>query len=194
MGFKTFLAGNPLAAADLNNFLMAQAVIGCTSGTHPASPQQGMVIYETDTDLFKYWNGSAWEGPGVWVAYTPSWTSSGTTPTLGNGTLTGSWTQIDKTVHGRIKLTIGSTTNGGTGAWSFSVPTARGTNESLDAAGVAFLNQGVSNRYSGTTQETSSVAFAVLVSGSITNALGVGVPVAYAAGHTLAVHFTYEAA
>ena len=31
-----------------------------TSSTRPASPIEGQVIYETDTDLFKVWSGTAW--------------------------------------------------------------------------------------------------------------------------------------
>jgi hypothetical protein len=32
----------------------------CTSTTRPSSPYDGQVIYETDTDLVKAWNGSTW--------------------------------------------------------------------------------------------------------------------------------------
>lgn len=32
----------------------------CTSTTRPTSPYEGMVIYETDTDLAYVWSGSAW--------------------------------------------------------------------------------------------------------------------------------------
>lgn len=32
----------------------------CTSSTRPASPYEGQVIYETDTDRTLVWNGSAW--------------------------------------------------------------------------------------------------------------------------------------
>lgn len=32
----------------------------CTSSTRPASPFEGQVIYETDTDFMKVYNGSAW--------------------------------------------------------------------------------------------------------------------------------------
>lgn len=63
MAYKTFTSGSTLPASDLNTYLMNQAVIVCTSGTHPGSPPTGQVIYETDLDLFKYWNGSAWKTP-----------------------------------------------------------------------------------------------------------------------------------
>lgn len=32
----------------------------CTSTTRPASPYEGQMIYETDTDMMAVWNGSAW--------------------------------------------------------------------------------------------------------------------------------------
>lgn len=67
MGYKTFLAGNPLAAADVMAYLMNQENIVCTSGTRPTSPPQGMVIYETDTDTWLYCSnatGPIWNAPG----------------------------------------------------------------------------------------------------------------------------------
>ena len=32
----------------------------CTSTTRPSAPFEGMMIYETDTDMVALWNGSAW--------------------------------------------------------------------------------------------------------------------------------------
>ena len=32
----------------------------CTSSTRPATPYEGQMIYETDTDKVLVWNGSAW--------------------------------------------------------------------------------------------------------------------------------------
>lgn len=57
-GFKTFTAGSVLTAADVNNYLMKQSVIVCTSGTRPSSPEEGETIYETDTDTILVYNGS----------------------------------------------------------------------------------------------------------------------------------------
>ncbi len=36
------------------------AVTVCTSGTRPADPTEGQVIYETDTDSYYGWRGSMW--------------------------------------------------------------------------------------------------------------------------------------
>lgn len=37
----------------------------CTSGTHPGAPTEGDQIYETDTDMEKIYDGSAWRTFGV---------------------------------------------------------------------------------------------------------------------------------
>lgn len=74
MAFKIFAGGATLPAADLNDYLMEQSIIVCTSGTRPSSPAEGWTIYETDTDLYKMYSGSAWVTlvqPGAWTTYTP---------------------------------------------------------------------------------------------------------------------------
>ncbi|HET7486830.1 MAG TPA: hypothetical protein VFJ85_02810 [Acidimicrobiales bacterium] len=63
MPIRTFVAGETLTAANVNAYLMQQSVITCTSGTRPASPVQGMVIYETDTDKVWAYNGTTWALP-----------------------------------------------------------------------------------------------------------------------------------
>lgn len=60
MAYKTFADGDVLTAADVNNYLMRQSVIVCTSGTRPTSPAEGMVIYETDTDTYQGYTGAVW--------------------------------------------------------------------------------------------------------------------------------------
>lgn len=64
-GLHTFTVGEVLTAANVNNYLMKQTTIVCTSGTRPGSPVQGMVIFETDTGLVSIYNGT------VWVNVTP---------------------------------------------------------------------------------------------------------------------------
>jgi hypothetical protein len=72
MGFKTFTA-TTLTAADVNDYLMEQAVISCTAATRP-TPAEGMTIWETDTDRIMYYNGTGWvilDEPRV--TWTPTW-------------------------------------------------------------------------------------------------------------------------
>ncbi|MGW4426387.1 hypothetical protein [Streptosporangium sp. NPDC004631] len=72
MAFKDFAVGEILTSSDVDTYLMRQVVIGCTSSTRPASPSQGMHIYETDTNKTLRYTGSVWEELGaVWKTYTP---------------------------------------------------------------------------------------------------------------------------
>lgn len=67
----------------------------------------------------------------AWVAYTPTWASTGTAVALGNGTITGRWLRVGKTMHAcEMILTLGSTSTVGTGSYTFSLPTIllNGTN------------------------------------------------------------------
>jgi hypothetical protein len=55
----------------LSSVLGAQSLVRpgvCTSSTRPASPFEGQVIYETDTDLVQVYNGSGWKALGRMVA------------------------------------------------------------------------------------------------------------------------------
>lgn len=57
----------------LSSVLGAQSLVRpgvCTSSTRPASPFEGQVIYETDTDLVQVYNGSGWKSLGRMVAST----------------------------------------------------------------------------------------------------------------------------
>lgn len=59
MAFKTFADLDVLFAADVNTYLMKQAVIVCTTGTRPASPVSGMTIWQTDNLRYAVY-GTAW--------------------------------------------------------------------------------------------------------------------------------------
>jgi len=57
--------------------------------------------------------------------YTPTWTATGGTPTIGNGTLTGKYAVINNWCVGEIKMTLGSTSSfSGTNEWRWSLPVA----------------------------------------------------------------------
>ena len=63
-GYKTWAADDVLAAADLNSYLMAQAVprFADTSTRAGAilSPAEGQLTYRIDAEVFEQWNGTAW--------------------------------------------------------------------------------------------------------------------------------------
>lgn len=109
MAYKTFTAGEVLTASDLNSYLMKQSVIVCTAATRPSGPNEGMTIYETDTDQMLTYSGSAWVPAvriGAWSSYTPTLTNW----TVGDGTFTTKYTQIGSLVHYQGRFTVGSTT------------------------------------------------------------------------------------
>lgn len=99
----------------------------CTSTTRPtgASLYAGLEIYETDTASVLIYDGTGWiilaEPP---ASYTCTWSSSGTAPTLGNGTLTATRSRANGNCTVAISLTIGSTSTMGTGNYRFSMPVA----------------------------------------------------------------------
>lgn len=63
-------------------------------------------------------------GPVVtdWIAYTPVWSSGGTPPTLGNGGIGGFYRRIGDSLHCRARISFGTTSTKGTGAYSMSIP------------------------------------------------------------------------
>jgi hypothetical protein len=131
------------------------------------------------------------ELPPVWVSYTPVWTAEGVTqPTLGNGSLTGRYVQIGKTVHMKLRLVFGSTTVvAGTSTWYFTLPVAAA---SADWSGPAvILDAGTDNKLG-----AAAVIDATRVSivGEGINVVADGVPMAWATSDQLKFNLTYEAA
>ena len=94
--------------------------------TSPVSIPVGHVLLAADFDAYENLTG-------VWQSYTPAWTSSGTAPSLGNGTLTGAYFQAGKLVHVRTVLTMGSTTTFGTGTYRLSLPVGAKGDSLIDA-------------------------------------------------------------
>lgn len=93
----------------------------CTTTTRPSSPSEGWLTYETDSDLYMFYDGSSWNifatlAPVPFNA--PTWTNL----TVGNGTVETSYTVSP----GRICTWRGSidfgTTTSISGAVTVSVP------------------------------------------------------------------------
>lgn len=61
--------------------------------------------------------------PG-WTSYSPTWASSGTSPSIGNGTISGRYRRAANSdlVFVEIRQTWGSTTSNGTGVWNWTLP------------------------------------------------------------------------
>ena len=126
MGYKQWSAGDVLTAADINAYLMNQAVIVCTSGTRPSSPVEGMTIAETDTDRILTYDGTNWQvvayyGDGE--SYTPALLGSTTNPTMGTPTVLGRyWRRGSRRVDVHIWIKIGAGFSAGSGAYAVTLP------------------------------------------------------------------------
>jgi hypothetical protein len=62
-GFKTFVTGEVLTAADTNGYLMQGTWVFANAAARDAavtSPQEGNMCYLKDTDAVQYYSGSAW--------------------------------------------------------------------------------------------------------------------------------------
>lgn len=123
------------------------------------------------------------------VAYSPALSSGGTAPTLGNGTLTGKFSRSGGQVRAVINLTIGSTTNLGSGDLRFSLPTPR-SDATIETVGRARLQLGAT-QYFADGDIPGIVGYVRLFrdgSGSVTATS----PGTFAAGDTIRMGFTYN--
>ena len=67
LGFKTFVTGDVLTAADTNGYLMQGVWVFANAAARDAavtSPQEGNMCYLKDTDALQSYSGSAWVAVG----------------------------------------------------------------------------------------------------------------------------------
>jgi hypothetical protein len=137
--------------------------------------------------------GPAASDTSAWSSYTVTWTGSTSNPVLGDGTLTGRYKTIGKTVFMQLRLQIGSSTSFGSGAWRFSLPVNAfsGTAVVLSAT---FLDNGT-QWYSGVanTEYDSDVTYIVALTPS-SGAVGPTTPFSWASTDSLVIAGSYESA
>jgi hypothetical protein len=92
----------------------------CTSASTPLAAGVGVAEYQYDATTARW--RLVLHDQGAAVPYTPTWTGQTTNPTLGNGTVTGSYLLFGRVMDVFVQLVIGSTTTLGTGQWLFSLP------------------------------------------------------------------------
>ena len=196
MPFKVFTVSEVLTAASMNDYLMEQVVIVCTSATRPSSPNEGMVVYETDTFVYSMYNGTAWVRlvtPGAWETYTPSWTSTGTAPALGNGTIAGRYCRTGRSVTVAVALGMGGTTTYGTGTYSISLP-IQAANPALGGwAGSGYMRDtsaGANGHFLGGCKIGLNATTVEPIHGVST--AGPTIPFTWASGDSMTLTITYE--
>lgn len=133
---------------------------------------------------------------GAWSTYTPTWTAVSTNPNIGNGSITGRYIKIGRTVTVSLMLTIGSTTTLGSGNYLFGVPfpAAAAVVSSVGAARLSASDTWLGHMLLASGGSTANVTFPT----SATNTRGANMmgnqPETLAAGHVLRVSITYQAA
>ena len=204
--FKTFVADDVLTASEVNTYLMPQVIVVCDAAADRTglSAAEGWAAYQKDTNVWYLYTGSAWVPmgtAGAWTSYTPTW---GGAVTIGNGTSTGAWTQVGKTVHWRAKLVLGSTSSVGSNSATVTLP-ATGTAANSGIGNVHFYDVSSdtgSPSPGGLTLgflvygTTTATLFRTAAGGSYVDsaALGSTVPFTWTTSDEIRVSGTYEAA
>lgn len=158
------------------------------------SPNTGEISFRADGPIYEWYTGSAWEtlvNPADWTTYTPTWTSTGTLPSIGNGTIEGRYLRMGPTILCTGRILMGSTTSFGTGTYVISLPVTAAF--STLYPGAAFLNDsGTSaNRRPGVTVLNTASDFTVYGPTGVVNPT---VPFTWAQSDVIQWSITYEAA
>ena len=128
----------------------------------------------------------------TWTSYTPTWTATGGTPTLGNGSLIGTYVSYGGLCFFKIRLIWGSTTTSSTYTnWTFTMPVG--------------LSGSAGNLFNATYQDTSAATIIPTVSipnttttcqvrSAAGGSVGYNVPFTWANTDILTIHGFYQTA
>lgn len=136
----------------------------------------------------------------AWTSYTPTIVGfGGTNPSLGNATVSAAYCQLGKTVQYRAKITFGSTTTFGAGAYILSTPVGVISGQQGAVIGTGHIyDSSATTTYPLTVFGNSlgaTLNWGYTVSSKLTlNNLSATDPVTLASGDVLSVAVTYEAA
>lgn len=133
----------------------------------------------------------------AWTSFTPTWTGSGGNPAIGNGTLSGAYLQVGKTLHVRYWMKAGSTTTFGTGTWYFTVPNSLTVSTSYTQILTAYLLDAATLHYTATARIGSTTGFNskfdIVISGTA-NAVAPTQPFTWTTSDELVIEGTIEVA
>lgn len=136
--------------------------------------------YVTDTDLLSLLKLSL-----PWTPYTPAWTTSGTAPVLGNGTIDGEYLISGKLYIGRMRLLWGSTTVGGVGSWNFGLGGGAVMSTTGQAVGSLLMrDNSAALHFMGASYQSATTSFEVRCHGA--NVAAAAVPFTWAVNDFLA--------
>lgn len=177
-------------------------IIGSNSGSTIATSSNNIILSDGAGNIRAQYlsANSTWDLTGItdaWISYTPSWTASGSAPSLGNGTISGRYKVVGKTIFVSVKLVTGSTTTYGSGDWRFSLPVTAYSADSIQMScsmldnGINWYQGTVNGTYSGLTDRTSIICDTAGVNAAAVTAT---TPFTWGAGDSLIFNGSYEAA
>lgn len=122
------------------------------------------------------------------TSYTPTWTTSGTAPSLGDGSLIGRYSRTGNLVTVTIEFLAGSTTTFGTGDFRFSLPFTSAP--TVQQVGTARLLDSGTAYWVGTAVASASSSFVRMFTTTSTAVSSTG-PFVWANGDSLVLTITY---
>ena len=136
---------------------------------------------------------------GAWIDYTPTWTAAFVNPVIGNGSITGRYSLVNKTVTAQILVTMGSTTTFGNGGYFFSLPfTAAATLSGYPALGAGWANDvsaSAATTFTAQVHNSGTTVFGLrFTSASNNGAVNHNAPYTWASGDFITATIQYKAA
>lgn len=127
-----------------------------------------------------------------WQSYAPDWNASAVNPIRGNGSIAGRWCSIGKTIHFTIVLTFGSSTNIGSGPYTFGLPVPAANYIQIPVGSANLRDNSTTTRAMRTVylNTPTTIALANESGALVTHAS----PWTWAAADTILISGTYEAA
>ena len=129
---------------------------------------------------------------GAWTPYTPTWTGSGGSPVIGNGTLSAAYLRAGSLVHYVGRMFAGTTTTYGAGNYDMSLPVTGADADLGVGTCLLYDSSSLPARYGGTCVfDTADMIRFYSGAGGIVSATA---PFTWANGDRLQWFITYEAA
>lgn len=126
----------------------------------------------------------------AWTSFTPVFTAAGGSPAVGNGTISGEYRRVGKTVNYRGAFVFGSTSNAGTGEWYMSTPHTANSPDFV--TGSAFAHDSGTAYYAGICAMRSAATKLNFVTSA--TQIGATTPFTWANGDRLIWNVTYTVA
>lgn len=188
-----------LGPTNLNKIETELARLKTNADLDPAAAIAISKLASYPSDGTKVLKGDGTWGP-TYTSYTPTWTSSGVAPAIGNAVVTAYYTQVGKLVHAYGSIVFGGTSTYGTGQYIFALPVAPSASISSPMTiGTAQLTDTSATAKASVNIEFFAASTVWLVypatwpSGTST-AVAQTAPWTWAAGDTIAWNLIYEAA